>query len=156
MVSLTTILRTSAKEVELRARAATRPRRIREIGVLFMSRHLLSTIFLLLFVTHGRHFFGLTAAGIPGVQTTPAGKTGAACDEAGAALVGGIRPRPLDKHKQAVAEANQEKNVDEQPCQPGHEARDMNLAELCHCGGAADGGEAPFVPVVKRRAGHWF
>src|SRR5580704_4985700 len=35
MVSLTTILRTSAEEVELRARAATRPRTIREMEPVF-------------------------------------------------------------------------------------------------------------------------
>src|ERR1039458_5292183 len=110
MVSLTTILRISAEEKELRIRAATRPRRIREIAVLFMSRqrgrilrpHPSSTrIFLLLFVTRGRHFlFGLGRAGVLRTEAAPAGKIGAPGDQASAALVGEIRPRPLDKDEQ--------------------------------------------------------
>src|ERR1700730_4914492 len=93
--------------------------------------------FLLLFVTYGGHFFGF-GNGISRLRAAPAGKAGAAGDQARAALVGEIRPRPLDEDQHTVLEANQEKNVDEQPCQPGDESGDVNLAELRDGGGASD------------------
>src|SRR5271167_1402020 len=134
MVSLTTILRTSAGERELRRSAVTRANRTRELRVLFIGRRPPTTIFLLSFVTRSRHFFGLDRVGVRGVRATPSGKTGAAGDEACAALVSKIRPCPLDKDQYAVLKTNQEKNVDKEPRQPGHESRDVNLAELRDCG----------------------
>src|SRR4029077_13721613 len=66
-----------------------------------------STIFLLLFIAHGRDFLcHLVGAGISGVRALPAGKIGAACDEASAALVGEIRPCPRDKDQHAIAESD--------------------------------------------------
>ena len=50
-----------------------------------------------------------------GLGLDPAGQIVAAGDEASAALVGEIRPRPLDHHNQAIAESDQKENVDEQP-----------------------------------------
>src|SRR5271169_2522500 len=127
MVSLTTIFRISAEATEEKTRTAARPKRIRGIETLFMSRQFRTRIFLLLFVNRGRHFFGLAGAGVPGSVLAPSGKTGAAGDKARAPLVSEIRPSPLDEDENTVAEANQEKNVDEQPGQPGYESRDVNL-----------------------------
>ncbi len=73
---------------------------------------------------------GSPAPGVAEGCGAPAGKIGAAGDQAGAALVGEIGPRPLDENQHAVLEADQEKNVDEQPGQPGYETGDVNLAEL--------------------------
>src|SRR5271156_2198299 len=108
MVSLTTILRTSAEETALRTKPATKTRKIREIKVLFMGRQFMdrefmgresgrvarghfsfrTRIFLLLFATCGRDFLlGLAGAGIAGARAGPAGKSGASGDEARAALV---------------------------------------------------------------------
>src|ERR1700683_2663647 len=156
MVSLTTILRTSAEEAEWRTRTATRLRRIRGIGLAFIGPLPPPTIFLLLFVTDGGHFFGFASAGISVRSDTPAGKTGAAGDQPSAALVGEIRPCPLDEDQHAVLEPNQKKNVNEEPGQPRDESRDVNLSELRNCGGAADGGEATFIVVVKWWPGRGF
>ncbi len=41
--------------------------------------------------------------------------------------------------------------MNEQPGQPGENPRDVNLAEIGDGGGAADGREAAFIPVVKGR-----
>src|SRR5580698_4224069 len=106
-----------------------------------------TTIFLLLFVSRGGNFFGL--AGSRGLRAAPARKTGAAGDEARATFVGEIRPRPLNKDKDAVLETNQKKNVDEQPRQPRYKTGDVNLAELRDCGRPADGRQAAFVVVVE-------
>src|SRR5271154_3926320 len=95
MVSLITILRTSAEQMELRIKAAPRLRRIREIEERFIIRLASARIFLLLFVSRDRHFFGF-AAGIPSACASPAGKSGTAGDQTSAALVGEIGPRPLN------------------------------------------------------------
>src|SRR5882672_9979138 len=151
MVSLTTIFKISAEERELRISPAMRPSRIRGIRLLFMADEVPS-IFLLLFAARDRHFFSLAFSGSHGRRPAPAGKVGASSDETGATLISEIRPCPLNKDQHAVAETDQKKDVDEQPGQPGHEARDVNLAELGDSSGATDGGEAAFVAVVKRRA----
>ena len=80
---------------------------------------------------------------------SPAWQFIAAGDEAGAALVGQIRPCPLDHYQQAIAESNQEKDVDEQPCQPGEIAGEHELAELGNGGGAADRGQAAFIVIME-------
>jgi len=115
-----------------------------------------NVILLLVLVPRSGLNLGLAGAGIPRARAAPAGKTGAAGDQASAALIREIRPRPLHEDEHAVLETNQEKNVNEQPSQPGHESRDVYPAELRDCRGAADGGEAAFVEVVKSRAGHGF
>src|SRR6267154_457950 len=149
MVSLTTILRIWARETELRIKIASRPKSIRET-VLFMSRLSPSTLLLLLFIDHGRDFLGRWfGLGIAGACFAPSGKTGATGDQASAALVSEVRPRPLNEDEHAVLEPDQEKNVDEKPCQPGNETGDVNLAELSDRGGAANGGEAAFIVVVE-------
>src|ERR1019366_8280601 len=82
-----------------------------------------------------------------GLGLGPARQFVAAGNEAGAALVGEIRPCPLDHHEQSIAEPDQEKNVDEQPREPGEIAGQLELAELGDGGGAADRGQAAFVVV---------
>ena len=47
------------------------------------------------------------------VLVGPAGQVGAAGNQASPAFVGEIRPSPLDKNQQAVAKADEKKNVDE-------------------------------------------
>jgi len=90
---------------------------------------------------------------VGGWSLRPSGKIGAAGDEAGSALVGEVRPGPLDENQDAVAEADEEKDVDEEPGEPGEESGDVEFAEVGDSGGAADGGERAFVPVVKGGAG---
>src|SRR5580700_1683281 len=102
------------------------------------------------FMQDGRGFcFGFAGAG---VLARPAGQISATGNQAGTAFVGEIRPRPLNKNQHSIAEADEKKNVDEEPCQPGHKTGDMNLAKLGDGCGAADGGEAAFVVIVKSRA----
>jgi len=83
------------------------------------------------------------------MHARPSGQCGVAGDEARAALVGHVRPEPLDENQQAIAEANQEENVNEEPGKPGDEAGDVNFAELRDGGVAADGGQRTLVPVVE-------
>src|ERR1700719_325680 len=148
MVSLTAILRICAEDRELRASVATRLRMIRELKLL-LTVATPTTIFLLLFPNHGGDFLLSLAGWILSGQFAPSRQAGAAGDQARTALVSKIRPRPLCKHQHAVAKANQEQNVYEEPRHPGQKARDVNLTELGHCGGAADGGQASFIVVTK-------
>lgn len=83
------------------------------------------------------------------VSRGPAGKVGAAGDEAGAAFVGHVRPCPLNENEQAVAESDEIENVNEEPGEPGEESGDVNAAEFGDGGGASDGGDGAFVPVVE-------
>src|SRR5438874_3873506 len=75
------------------------------------------------------------------------------CNQARAAFVSEIRPRPLDQHDQPVAESDEKENVDEKPGQPGDEARNMKFPKVSDGGSASDGGETAFVHVVKVLAG---
>src|SRR5215831_12553089 len=70
-----------------------------------------------------------------------------------AAFVGEIRPRPVDKHEDAITEPDEEENVYEKPRQPSDESGNMNLPELRDRCGSANGGETAFVPVVEKWAG---
>src|SRR5579864_5110782 len=79
----------------------------------------------------------------------PAREIGASCNQPRAALVGHIRPEPLDHHNEPVAEADQEKDVYEQPAQPCKITRDVQAPELCDCRRPADGSQAPFVHIVE-------
>ena len=72
------------------------------------------------------------------------------CDQPRAALVRQVRPRPLQHHQQAIAEADQKKDVHRQPGEPGHEAAQFEPPEVRHARGASDGGERAFVAVVER------
>ena len=66
-----------------------------------------------------------------------------------AARVGHVGQRPLEHHHHAVAEADQEEDVDADPGQPRGEAREPQAADLRHRGLAADGGQRPLVAVLE-------
>src|SRR4029077_13359174 len=80
--------------------------------------------------SRGVVFRRLRRLGPAGIHARPAGKIGASGDQAGAALVSDIGPRPLDKDQKSILEADQEENVNEEPGKPGHKSRDVNPAEL--------------------------
>src|SRR5690349_2565650 len=71
-------------------------------------------------------------------------------DEAGAALPAHVCPRPFEEDEEAVAEADQEHDVDEEPREPGRQAREAEAADHRDGGGAADGGHAAAVAVAER------
>src|SRR4051812_30106125 len=62
------------------------------------------------------------------------------CDQPRAALVREVGPRPFRDHEKAVAEADEEENVDREPGDPGEEAAQFQESEIGDGGGAADGG----------------
>src|SRR5258708_20479536 len=49
-----------------------------------------------------------------------------------AVLIGDVSPGPIQHDHHAVAETNQEKQVYEQPCQPGEVSREMQLPKIAH------------------------
>ena len=59
----------------------------------------------------------------------------------------------MDKHQYAIAESDQEEDMNEKPSEPGDESGDMDLSELRDRGGAAYRRQAAFVPVLKILAG---
>ncbi len=77
-------------------------------------------------------------------------------NQACAAFVSEIRPRPLDQYDNPIAESDEKENVDEKPAKPGDEAGNMKLPEVSDGGGASNGGETAFVHVVKVLAGLTF
>src|SRR5215831_17223045 len=72
-------------------------------------------------------------------------------DEPGAALEGDVVPQPDERDQEAVADLDQEEDVDHAPEQPAEEAGQLDAAELHHGGVAADGGEVALVAVAERR-----
>src|ERR1700685_509818 len=167
MVSLTTILSTSARaEMPKRKIPARRTGAMRERRLVFMRQESRTgilkpvdqtspKIFLLLFAGCGRNFLRRARSSRRDCRAGigPARQVSAPGDEAGSALVCDIRPRPLNENQDAIAEADEKKNVDEKPRQPGDESGDVNLAELRDGSCAADGGEAAFVEVMEWSAG---
>src|ERR1022692_240689 len=79
----------------------------------------------------------------------PAGQLVAAGDEASAALISQIRPRPLDHHDQAIAESDEKEDVDEEPGEPGKVSGDFEFADLGDGGGASNRGATAFVVIIK-------
>ena len=57
-------------------------------------------------------------------------------DEASAALVGEVRPGPLEQHDEAIAEADEKEDVHEQPAEPGEESRQAQAAPPCTTNGS--------------------
>ena len=51
-------------------------------------------------------------------------------DEPRAVVVSKVSPGPLRHHKETIAEADQEEQVDEEPGQPSEVAGEMQLAEV--------------------------
>ena len=69
-------------------------------------------------------------------------------------LVTPVRPPPVEQHDQAVAEADQEEHVHDQPEPPGQQAGEAQRAEIDHRRHAADGGQVAVVLVGERRRRH--
>src|SRR5262245_55505702 len=70
-------------------------------------------------------------------------------DQSSAALIGEIRPRPVEEHREPVAESDQEEDVDRQPCHPGYKSAQMHFADLVDRGVATDCRHIAFVEVPK-------
>src|SRR5215831_6559788 len=66
------------------------------------------------------------------------------------AVVRHERPSPLNHDEQAVAETDQEHDVDEQPGQPGEEPGGLEPADVGDRPGAADRGQHSLVRVAER------
>src|SRR5262252_6444700 len=94
-----------------------------------------------------------TGSALISVYRLPARQIGAAGNQPCSALIRQIRPRPLDQHDDAIAESDQKEDVHEQPCHPGDESRDVNLAELRDPCRAPDGRQAAFVEIIKVLSG---
>ena len=71
-------------------------------------------------------------------------------------MVGEVRPGPLQDHQDAVAEADEEEDVDGQPGGPGNEAAEFDAPEIGDSRGAADRGERSFVAVAEGEGGRAF
>src|SRR5207247_2270882 len=68
----------------------------------------------------------------------------------GTTVPGDVGPRPLEQHQEAVAEPDQEHDVDEKPGEPGDEPGELESSDDRHRGRAPDGRHAPFVAVTER------
>src|SRR5262249_36157783 len=62
-------------------------------------------------------------------------------------------PGPFKDDQQPIAEADQEKDVDEEPSDPGDPAGDLERAQVRHRGGAPNGGQRALVAVAERSWG---
>src|SRR5512134_3692341 len=82
----------------------------------------------------------------PSVGTPPSG------DEPSASLEGEVRPGPLEHHQDSVAKADQEEDVDEDPEEPRHESRRLELADVGDAAPPPDHGELALVAIPKRAA----
>jgi hypothetical protein len=57
----------------------------------------------------------------------------------------------LQDHQHAVADVDQEKDVQGEPGELRREAADVKFAEVGNCGGAADRGQRSFIAIVERQ-----
>src|SRR4051794_27839844 len=80
-------------------------------------------------------------AGLPG----PVESAG---DEPRASVVGEVGPSPLEENDEPVAEPDQEEDVDEEPGQPGEQAREPDPVQVGDARGAADRGQRALVLVA--------
>src|ERR1700722_1376484 len=71
-------------------------------------------------------------------------------DEARGAVERQIKPGPLSHHQQSILKLNNVKKVDEDPDEPGGQARDLQPVQIGDGGEAAYGGEIPFVEIMER------
>src|SRR5262249_5091505 len=78
------------------------------------------------------------------------GRPDLARDEAGAALVGEVRPRPLHHDDAAVAEADEVEDVHEAPQEPGNEAGEAQAGDLGDRLRPPDDRHRALVDVVER------
>src|SRR6266478_2305041 len=82
-------------------------------------------------------------------QFIPTGEMRVPRNQSRAPFVGEIRPGPLHQHNNTITEPDQEKDMNEQPRQPGKKARNVNLAKLSYRCRAPNGCQIAFVEVVK-------
>ncbi len=71
-------------------------------------------------------------------------------DQAGAALVSKVVQGPLKEHHEAVAEADQEDDVDQQPGHPGGKAGEPEAAQHRHRRLAPEGGHGTLILIAER------
>src|ERR1700722_20742250 len=72
-------------------------------------------------------------------------------DEARGAVESQIEPGPLRHHQQSILKLNNVKKVDEDPDEPGGQARDLQPVQIGDGGEAAESSEISFVEIMK-----WF
>src|SRR3954463_475400 len=70
-------------------------------------------------------------------------------DQARAALVAQVHPGPFEEDHEAVPEADEEKEMHQQPRHPGEEPGHPDVAALGHGAGAANRSERTLVQVMK-------
>src|SRR6185295_6331975 len=71
-------------------------------------------------------------------------------DESRAALPAQVGPGPFEEDEEAIAEADQEQDVHEEPGEPRGQAVELKAAHHRDRGGAADGRHAALVAVAER------
>src|SRR5438477_12811305 len=74
------------------------------------------------------------------------------CDEASAALIRHVRPRPLCNDEKAIPESDQKEDVDGQPREPGDEAAQLHESEIGHRRRPPDRRQRPLVAMAEWRA----
>src|SRR2546425_7734727 len=70
-------------------------------------------------------------------------------DQPGATMPGDVGPSPLEQHQEAVAEADQERDVDEKPGEPRDEPGQLEPAHDRDGRRAPDGRHAALVAVAE-------
>ncbi len=70
-------------------------------------------------------------------------------DESRAFVETEITPSPVEDHRDAIAEADQKKNVYKEPSQPGKEATEMHRVQIGDSPVSTDGRERAFVPIPE-------
>src|SRR5262245_47009261 len=75
-----------------------------------------------------------------------------AVDQARAAAIGEIGPRPLEHHEEPVLEAYQEVDVDREPEHPGREAAEAETADVADRAAAPDRGHLAAVAIDEGNA----
>src|SRR6202011_3304187 len=64
--------------------------------------------------------------------------------------VSDITRRPLEEDEYPISELNNEKQVDEQPAEPGKKSAQLDYLKIGDCLVSTDRGHAPFVPILER------
>ena len=67
--------------------------------------------------------------------------------------VSDITPRPVEEDDYPISELNNEKQVDEQPAEPGKKSAQLDYLKIGDCLVSTDCGHAPFVPILERFRG---
>src|SRR5207253_9939067 len=69
------------------------------------------------------------------------------------ALQGQIGPSPLKENDESVPEADQKKDVDEDPDHPSHKAGKLNPAKIRHRRSPSNGRQGAHIQIMKRLGG---